>query len=122
LIHRIRIAHWNSTANGYRWSKEQWRGVLLDSPKVFKDGDSRKLTGKQKINFFGGGRHNGFSCGEYLHVPIGKPIQDQEEGCSYRVRCQFQPGGKYRGSVIESVKVNNDQEGWFWEINVAGGA
>lgn len=60
-----------------------WEG--LEFTKAFTDGHSRD---RKPHGLFGVGRNEGFSCGEYLHVPL------EDDQRVYRIRSRVEPGDR----------------------------
>ena len=122
----LKVAAWNSTVLGRRARADHdarewfdgWKNLGVHSPRSYVDGCPRKLTGKQRINFFGAGRVQGLSCGQYLHAPVLGKGADRRV---YRVRCRFKPGLKYRGQVIHSVSLERRGKFWYWKIAAGSG-
>ena len=120
----LKVAAWNSTVLGRRanpghdarrWS-DGWRFLGIHDKRSYVDGCAAILTGKQKINIFGGGRKRGYSCGEYLHAPV---LGKGADGRWYRVRCRFQPGMKYRKRLVRSVRLERLHKLWHWILEVS---
>lgn len=112
----LRVLPYNSTVNGRRAVKENdahewangWKGLVFKN--AYKDGHPQT---NMPFGMFGAGRKGGFSCGEYLHVPLSK---DERR---YRVRCRFQPGYKYKGKKILYVRLNKNDDKWYWLLDLA---
>lgn len=94
----------DSTHDAGEWF-DGWGNLGVNDQRSYVDGGAAKLTGKQKGNFFGGGRNKGFSCGEYLHAPL---IGTAADGRWYRVRCRWEPGdvlAMRKGLRVQITKV-----------------
>jgi len=116
VVRRVRPQ--NSTVNGrtvvpYHDARDWlngWKNLNFNDKRVYKDGkpgDDKDLG----PNIFGYGRKKGFSCGEYLHVPLSG---DEQERRWYRVRSRLEPGMKYKGKRILSVRASKICGHWHW--------
>jgi hypothetical protein len=113
---RIPIKAANSTVNGRKARADRsaigwldgWKGLALEDERVYRDGHRCKI---QADGIFGWGRMKGFSCGEYLHVPV----RGESQWC--RVRSRLEPGMRDRGGhLVESVRAQKINGKWHWII------
>lgn len=119
MVRHLRIRPSNSTVNGYDAAPNRdackyfdgWKNLSFTDRRVFVDGKERIM--RSKYGLFGLGKVKGFSCGEYLHVPLrGR----EADGRWYRVRCRFEPGMLYKGQRVESVRARKKNGHWYWLI------